>query len=72
MRFLKWLVLGMLALTVCGNAALFALAFRYQWVPDSLAAGFSLAVPVELALSALLRVMEEWIKSKISKDEKDK
>ena len=58
MRFLKWLVLGVLGLTVAGNIALFVLAFAYQWIPDAMAYGFSLAVPCELVVSGLLRIME--------------
>ena len=58
MRFMKWLVLGMVGLTVAGNVALFVLAFRYQWIPDAMAYGFSLAVPIELAVSGLMRIME--------------
>ena len=36
MRFLKWLVLAVLGLTVAGNIALFVLAFAYQWIPDAI------------------------------------
>lgn len=58
MRFMKWLVLGMIGLTVAGNICLFVLAFRYQWIPDAMAYGFSLAVPIELTVSGLVRIME--------------
>ena len=58
MRFMKWLVLGMIGLTVAGNIALFVLAFMYQWIPGEMAYGFSLAVPIELAVSGLMRIME--------------
>lgn len=71
MRFLKWLVLGVLGLTVAGNIALFVLAFMYQWIPDAMAYGFSLAVPCELVVSGLLRIMEGKYGNPVSGKEQD-
>lgn len=64
MRYLKWIVLITLLAVIAGNIALFALAFRGLPVPDSLAAGFSIGVPVELIMSALIRVFEGRERSK--------
>ena len=58
-------------LTVAGNIALFVLAFMYQWIPDAMAYGFSLAVPCELIVSGLLRIMEGKYGNQISGEKPD-